>query len=306
MKIGRFHPPLQLIPGVLLLLASGSAATMARAQTNPPPAWGYDQSPINIDSRVPLIPGAPVFTDTAQLATPRAFNLKNTTGSHWCKDDKDCKGIVDQRWGALKAYPVEDPINPPPPVIEFGGAQYTLKEFHFHTPAEHLVDHLLVAMEMHLVFSKDGAASCSAGSLLVIGQRFRIGAANAELNKIFGPGVNLPPNYAAGPTEVKDISISRILLGFPATISFRYPGSLTAPAEIKTGCEDDQGNPDEQLRSGILPEVVSWFLLTDIGTVSEDQIARLRSLFPNGDARAPQPPNNANKAIRGADSRKPN
>jgi carbonic anhydrase len=75
-----------------------------------------------------------------------------------------------------------------------------------------------------------------------------------------------------------------VLNGLPD--SYRYAGSLTAPAEL--GCSYPPGNPNQQLASGYLPEVVSWVVLKETIQMSEQQIARFQALFPNGDARGPQ------------------
>jgi carbonic anhydrase len=78
--------------------------------------------------------------------------------------------------------------------------------------------------------------------------------------------------------------MGRVISGLAS--SYRYSGSLTAPAEL--GCDNPPGNPDQQLASGYMPEVVSWVLLTRTIEMSKEQITRFQKLFPNGDARAPQ------------------
>jgi carbonic anhydrase len=273
---------LRLAVLLALVFAAGSAA----AQGAPP--WGRNQSPVDITP--PRESAVPVFTDTAGLEVTTAFTLKNTTGTNWCKrpGPDTCEGTVDQRWASLKAYAPEKPTPiGEAPQITFGGARYTLKEFHFHYPAEHLIKGQLDRMEIHFVFHKNGAAGCTAGEYLVVGQLIEQGSANEELEKIFGPGVPLPgPGQSYGPVS---ITVSNILRGFPATTSsYRYAGSLTAPAEIEN-CIPPSGprNPN-QLGIGLLPEVVSWVLLTHPLTLSHEQIERFEALFPEGNSRAPQ------------------
>jgi carbonic anhydrase len=164
----------------------------------------------------------------------------------------------------------------------FGNLTYTLVEFHFHTPAEHLVNGKLTEMEVHVVFAKDGGQVCSSGGLLVIGQRIKVGQPNPELDKIFGPGVTLPTRYGTFP--VVQIIIGNVLSGLKD--SYRYAGSLTSPADL--GCSNPPGNPVDQLASGFIPENVSWVVLAQTIQMSEQQIARYQALFPNGDARGPQ------------------
>ncbi len=262
-----------------LLLAVVLAAHAAGAQSAPPD-WGKNQSPINISGHHPG--PVPIFTDTTALGKATAFTLKNTTGTDWCKDSIACKGTVDQRWGSLKAYPGAALT------ITFNRAQYTLKEFHFHYPAEHLMRGQLARMEIHFVFHKNDAAHCSAGEYLVVGRLIEAGAANAELDKIFGTGIKLPGPHESIP--IAPLIISRVLLDFPGgTSSYRYEGSLTAPAEIE-GCGIPPSGPTipNQLGTGFLPEVVSWVLVTTPMTMSAEQIGRFEAVFPNGDARAPQ------------------
>jgi carbonic anhydrase len=270
---------------IALVLAPLLAANVASAQDDS--SYGNHQTPINIidtySHPVPTNPKAPRFGDTSQLKSPVTFQLKNTTMSPWCPTSVVCTGHADNRWGSLKAYPTSAPQ------IWFGNASYHLLEFHFHTPAEHLINSQLTEMEVHFVFTKDSAAAdgqlCSSGGLLVIGQRIKKGQPNPELDKIFGPIVTLPTSYKSAPTTVQDFTISNVLSGF--TDSYRYAGSLTAPFYIAT-CDNPPGNPVQQLESGWLPENVSWVLLQRTIQMSEQQIARFQALFHNGDARGPQ------------------
>jgi carbonic anhydrase len=285
-----FQPVLQSVHRIVwlaVLLAPAALAVSANAQTGAPPPWGNNQSPIDI--RLSQQAAVPVFTNTGDLANPTPFTLRNTTGTNWCKDNKACQGTVDQRWGSLKAYaPEEGSPDGHAPEITFGGVVYGLKEFHFHYPAEHLLNGKLAPMEIHFVFHRHGVSDCSANEYVVVGQLIEQGAENAELQKIFGPDVKLP-----GPGEsqpIGNVTVGRILVGFPAkTMSYRYAGSLTAPTEIPAcGIPPSGPNVPNQLGTGYLPEVVSWVLLTHPLTMSPAQIARFEKLFPNGDARAPQ------------------
>lgn len=238
--------------------------------------YGENQSPINIRSSA-YKADLPRFSNIDGLRAPLTFTLKNTTGSAWCEG---CLGKVDQRWGSLKAYPVEKTAGH----IVFGGSSYTLVEFHFHTPAEHLINGQLAEMEVHFVFKKDTGESCATDELLVIGQRIVHGAINRELDRIFNKDLVLPASYQNPPVTVPNFVIANVLYGL--SFSYRYEGSLTAPADL--GCKNPPGNPNDQLASGNLPQVVSWVLLRDPISMSPNQIAKFQKLFPNGDARGPQ------------------
>jgi carbonic anhydrase len=110
-----------------------------------------------------------------------------------------------------------------------------------------------------------------------------MGRKNQELDKIFGPDVTLPTSFSP-PFQTVEITISNVLSGLKD--SYRYAGSLTAPADL--GCRNPPGNPVDQLASGFLPENVSRMLLEQTIQMSEQQSARYQALFPNGDARGPQ------------------
>jgi carbonic anhydrase len=62
--------------------------------------------------------------------------------------------------------------------MSFGGVQYSLKQFHFHLPSEHLDNGLSMAMEMHMVWQG------GAGEVAVIGAFIDLDAgAAAATNK---------------------------------------------------------------------------------------------------------------------------
>lgn len=170
------------------------------------------------------------------------------------------------------------------PRIRYGNDIYTLQEFHFHAPAEHLIDGHLAEMEVHFVFKKEGSAGCSPNTILVIGRRIIKGDANRELSKIFN-GPRLPTNASAPYVTVDDFVVANVIGSLDNT--YRYFGSLTSPSDF-SACGNPPGNPNDQLASGYLPEVVSWVLVRDPIEMSAEQIAVFEKLFPNGDARGPQ------------------
>ncbi|HEY1256523.1 MAG TPA: carbonic anhydrase family protein [Terracidiphilus sp.] len=282
MTLKVFQLAARRIPYLALALIPVLAAQPICAQSSQTAPYGYHQSPIDIiqagrDLR-PL-----EFGDTTALNQELTLTLRNTTGKKWCKECGD--STVDQRWGSLKASPPEGRKIK----IWYGQQSYTLLEFHFHSPAEHLVNGRLAEMEAHYVFKKDDGPSCATGALLVLAQRIKVSKENKPndmLNKIFG-GMTLPVNYDSGPKYVEGFNINDVLGDLHKQSSYRYPGSLTAPSN-DLECPDPPGNPNQQLASGFLPEVVSWVVLVPEIEMSEEQIARFQKLFPNGDARGPQ------------------
>ena len=131
--------------------------------------------------------------------------------------------------------------------LRMGNRTYTLRQFHFHHPSEHLVEGKRFAMEAHFVHAAtDGLAVVAV--LMVPGRQ------NAAFKKIVstmpmeeGPAV--PADPAIHPTRM-----------LPARREyFHYEGSLTTPP-----CS----------------ETVDWIVLAHPIEVDEDDIARFVKLYP--------------------------
>jgi carbonic anhydrase len=147
--------------------------------------------------------------------------------------------------------------------VTLDGDTYKLAQFHFHTPAENLVNGHTYPMEMHLVFSD------ASNHLLVVGRWVDAAdmshPAQTSLDPIFS---DLPQNTSQ--THVFSHFDLNTLL--PSNLeSFRYDGSLTTP------------NFDEG---------VKWVDLAQPLYMSEANINAYSSLFPpnplspnGGDAR---------------------
>lgn len=140
--------------------------------------------------------------------------------------------------------------------VTLSGDTYNLAQFHFHTPAENLVNGHTYPMEMHLVFTD------ASNHILVVGRW--VDAADAthpaqtSLDPIFS---DLPQNT----TQTHVFSHFDLNTLLPGNMeSFRYDGSLTTP------------NFDEG---------VKWVDLAQPLYISQADITAYSSLFPNGDAR---------------------
>ncbi|HEY8076041.1 MAG TPA: carbonic anhydrase family protein [Labilithrix sp.] len=154
--------------------------------------------------------------------------------------------------------------------VTFAGVRYTLKQFHFHSPAEHTLAGRAFDLEMHLVHASDD------GALLVIGVLFARGKPNALLAPAFDA---IPASEADGERSVPGVAID--LHGFVEPARFaRYDGSLTTPP-----CS----------------EGVKWFVSLDSAEVSDDQIARFRAATHGASSRPIQPTNG--RPITGATAR---
>jgi carbonic anhydrase len=107
----------------------------------------------------------------------------------------------------------------PGSILTFGGVPYELKEFHFHTLAEHTIKGKRGAMELHAVFM-----NTEMGTAAVIGQIYDIAKENpflAAFDHI------LPRHSGDNSTAPTQLNVGE---GFEDTRKyFTYAGSLTTP-----------------------------------------------------------------------------
>lgn len=131
--------------------------------------------------------------------------------------------------------------------LRIGEQTYTLKQFHFHHPSEHLIKNKRFAMEAHFVHA-------ASDGLAVIGVLMIAGEPNAVFKKI----VSTMPSEA-GPAVPADPAVDPRRLLPNRRAYFRYEGSLTTPP-----CS----------------ETVNWIVLAQPIEVDEADIARFGKLFP--------------------------
>jgi carbonic anhydrase len=125
--------------------------------------------------------------------------------------------------------------------------EYSLKQFHFHTPSEHTIDTKQSPMEAHLVHAN------AQGQLCVLGVMINEGAENPFLAKFWGK----IPTHQGPVHRHNDISVN-VADFLPSNLStFRYSGSLTTPP-----CS----------------EGVRWLLLETPVTASRAQIEKLQHI----------------------------
>src|SRR5579864_4441642 len=131
--------------------------------------------------------------------------------------------------------------------LDLSGRTYTLRQFHFHHPSEHLIDGQRFAMEAHFVHeASDGLA--------VVGVLIAPGRRNAVFEKIVA---TMPSEE--GPARQADPEIDPRRLLPARRRHFRYEGSLTTPP-----CS----------------ETVNWIVLAQPIEVSEADIDRFGKLYP--------------------------
>jgi carbonic anhydrase len=150
--------------------------------------------------------------------------------------------------------------------VVLGGRRYGLRQFHFHTPAEHTLDGHRAPLEQHFVhLGPDGEP-------LVIGLFLHGG----------GPGGTVAdrvleqlPAECGGEVEVPEVDLHAAL---PTDLTtFRYTGSLTT-------------NP--------YTEPVLWNVLARHCQVSTATVDAYHAVFANGDAREVQPLNGRSVWLR--------
>lgn len=136
---------------------------------------------------------------------------------------------------------------------------YTLQQFHFHTPSEHLIDGKQFPLEAHFVYkNKEGA-------LAVIALHFKEGKTNQQLEHIWQ---QMPKEHNQQAVLNNPVNIRSLL---PEKLDFyRLSGSLTTPP-----CS----------------EGVRWLLLKQTVDVSSSQIAQFKTVIPSANNRPIQPLN---------------
>ncbi|MGF1457988.1 MAG: carbonic anhydrase [Leptolyngbyaceae cyanobacterium] len=143
--------------------------------------------------------------------------------------------------------------------VAVDGEPFELQQFHFHTPSEHILEHMAYAMEMHLVHQN------ADGELLVLGVFLAEGAENPDLRSLWAA---MPPHKSA-PRTIPEVKIDLLQLLPRDCRYYFYKGSLTTPP-----CS----------------ERVRWIVLQQSIGVSPAQVAQFQRLFL-ANARPVQPRN---------------
>src|SRR5690349_5091197 len=102
--------------------------------------------------------------------------------------------------------------------LKVASGSYSLLQFHFHRPSEHLIGGKSFPMEVHFVHRNE------AGGLAVIGVLMNAGGANPVFNKIVS---TMPAKE--GPAVKADASIDPSKLLPAGRAYYQYAGSLTTP-----------------------------------------------------------------------------
>lgn len=150
--------------------------------------------------------------------------------------------------------------------IKIDGIVFNLKQFHFHTPSENMIEGKSFPLEAHFVHaSKDG-------ELAVVALMFEEGKENKILSKVWD---KMPHTASSKATCGLPSNMMNEML--PSDKSyFRFNGSLTTPP-----CS----------------EGVRWFVLKNYATISKEQIKEFFDIFGHENNR-PVQPLNARKVMK--------
>jgi carbonic anhydrase len=132
--------------------------------------------------------------------------------------------------------------------LDYDGQVYELRQLHFHTPAEHLIDGVTYPMEMHMVHTLRGNPE----KYLVVGVLFREGA--------------------------DDAFVEEVLAHVPGRSGERFDGSMMLDAQAALGRIDGYYHYEGSLTTPPYSEAVTWLVLKDVHQAAPDQIERLNRL----------------------------
>ena len=133
--------------------------------------------------------------------------------------------------------------------LALDGRRFSLLQFHFHHPSEHLIDGRAYGMEVHFVHASES------GDLAVVGAMIEPGTEHPALAAVW----SAMPKTAGGEADLaREIDPVSFLPGDNRI--YRYAGSLTTPP-----CS----------------EIVAWTVYRTAIQASPQQIAAFAALFPN-------------------------
>ena len=141
------------------------------------------------------------------------------------------------------------------------GKTYTSRQFHFHTPSEHLVDGVTFPLEMHIVNVWNDSANGNKPSYVVVAVLFKIGAENKFINEFLN---NIPheegEKEALADNQVKPEDLLAQFPGNEIKSYYTYKGSLTTPPYT---------------------ESVQWVIMKQVLEASEEQIMAIEKMEGN-------------------------
>ncbi len=145
----------------------------------------------------------------------------------------------------------------PGSVIVVNGKSFELKQLHFHTPSEHLIDGITYPMEMHIVSILNDSIKKEGSTYTVLGILFRIGHESKFIQEFLG---STPNTEGKNILDSQKVRLSDFLIYSPEakmTSFYNYHGSLTTPPYA---------------------ESVNWVICKRIFEASEEQIQSIEKM----------------------------
>ena len=138
-----------------------------------------------------------------------------------------------------------------------GGKTYSCKQFHFHTPSEHLIDGMTFPMEIHIFSVLKDSANPNNPQYLVVGYLFKMGRENKFIKEFLNviPREKGKDTLAPGAVRFQDL-FATIPKNAPVGY-YAYNGSATTPP---------------------FPETVKWIVMKSILEASPEQIMAIEKM----------------------------
>lgn len=135
--------------------------------------------------------------------------------------------------------------------VTFDGAEYQLKQLHFHTPSEHQVDGVTFPLEMHVVNMIPPKNEEDPPRYLVISYLYKMGKEDLFITSFLD---EVPSDQGSA-----ELQRGEVYMGNPNKREeyYHYRGSLTTPPYTET---------------------VEWLVVKDIQEASPEQIRRINSI----------------------------
>jgi carbonic anhydrase len=150
----------------------------------------------------------------------------------------------------------------PGSTIAFDDKNYELKQCHFHTPSEHLIDGITYPMEMHCVNLRPEAENSRENpEYLVMGFLFKMGVENQFISEFLNRAPESRASIELSGAEA--VYIEDLLNSLPKSETehfYTYKGSLTTPPYTET---------------------VTWVLQQHVFEASPEQIQTINRLEGN-------------------------
>lgn len=139
--------------------------------------------------------------------------------------------------------------------ITFESRTFDFKQFHFHTPSEHLIDGVTYPLEIHMVHTLQGQEKDETTVYCVVGILFKEGKTNPFLEEF----INAIPLKVNEVNEVKGgtVNINDLLNQEETLDYYYYQGSLTTPP---------------------FTETVTWLVMKNVLEASQEQIQKLNAI----------------------------